>query len=66
MRRCLLPLDTTVEGIRVTRSNGGFLYRVEQIEERKYNDVKFYYLPMPYSEIVKNPDMKNNMGWDNN
>lgn len=65
MRRWLMKLDTPVKGMAVRRTASGFAYTVENIEERKYDDIRFYYLPLPYSEISKNPDMPNNMGWDN-
>lgn len=67
MRRWLLPLDESVKGVIVTRdANGTLSYATETVEERKFNDVRFYYLPLPHAELLKNPNLKNNIGWDNN
>lgn len=65
MRRCLLPLDEPVRGIRVTyAAGGGYNYEVVTVETRPMNEIKYYYLPLPESELLKNPNLKNNMGWN--
>jgi hypothetical protein len=65
MRRWLLPLNEPVYGISVTRNENGVLhYEVREVEKRKMDDIKYYYLPVPYEERVKNPNLINNLGWN--
>ena len=66
LRRCLLPLDTTIEGIQVTRTDNGLSYEIKEIEQRPLDALRYYYLPLPNDELLKNPNLKNNMGWNNN
>lgn len=67
MRRWLLPLDEAVQGVTVTRdANGDLSYTPKVVENRNFNDVRFYYLPLPYAERLKNPNLKNNIGWNKN
>ena len=66
MSRCLLPLDTTIEGIQVTRTDNGLSYEIKEIEQRPLDALRYYYLPLPNDELLKNPNLKNNMGWNNN
>lgn len=64
MRRCLLPLNEPVKGIKVTRNNDATLkYEEKQVELRNMNDIKYYYLPLPNNEILKNKNLVNNLGW---
>ena len=62
LRRCLLPLDTTIEGIQVTRTDNGLSYEIKEIEQRPLDALRYYYLPLPNDELLKNPNLKNNMG----
>lgn len=66
LRRCLLPLDTTIEGIQVTKTDNGLSYEIKEIEQRPLDALRYYYLPLPNDELLKNPNLKNNMGWNNN
>jgi hypothetical protein len=66
MRRWLLELDEPVRGVQVTNDNGAYSYRVVEVERHRYGQVHHYYLPLPYQELMKNPNLKNNAGWDNN
>lgn len=67
LRRCLLPLNTPIEGMYVTRNNDGtFNYEVKELESRPLDNIRYYYMPLPNDELLKNPNLKNNMGWDNN
>lgn len=66
LRRCLLPLDTTIEGIQVTRTDNGLSYEIKEIEQRPLDALRYYYLPLPNDELLKKPNLKNNMGWNNN
>lgn len=65
MRRWVLPLDESVRGVEITKDeNGNLKYdTTKEIEPRRYNDIRYYYTPIPYDECVKNPNMKNNLGW---
>jgi hypothetical protein len=70
MRRRMIPLDASILGARIEMRSGTLIYygtnpegeRIE-VETRPYNDEKYYYSPLPYEEIVKNPNLKNNKGW---
>lgn len=65
LRRWLLPLNETVLGMEVTRTTDGIeSFAVKALEERPMNDIRYYYLPLPYNELKKNPNLKNNMGWN--
>lgn len=65
MRRCLLRLDEPVKGIRITyAAGGGYAYEEVTVETRPMKEVKYYYLPLPEGELQKNPNLKNNMGWN--
>lgn len=63
MRRWFLPLDTQVQGIKITEQQDGSLnYEKYNVEERGFKDLRDYYLPLPYEEQIKS-DLINNMGW---
>jgi len=65
MRRWLLPLDEPVLGIKITHdASGAYDYEEFTVETRPMTDVKYYYLPLPESELQKSPMLKNNMGWE--
>lgn len=65
MRRRLLPLDEPVRGIRITHAaGGGYAYEEYTVETRPMSEIKYYFLPLPESELQKNSSLKNNMGWD--
>ncbi len=55
-------LDTTIEGIQVTRTDNGLSYEIKEIEQRPLDALRYYYLPLPNDELLKNPNLKNNMG----
>jgi hypothetical protein len=63
MRRWLLPLDETVQGMEVINGTNGIEYRVTDVEQRPMNDLRYYYLPLPESELLKSASMVNNTGW---
>lgn len=63
MRRWLLPLNEDVYGVRIVKDeNGETKYYKFVVEPRKY-EVKNYYFPLPYTEVKKNPNLINNLGW---
>lgn len=67
MRRWLLPLDEPVKGMKCVKTAGTKEYDTNvQVESReRLSDSKYYYAPLPYDELVKNPLMKDNRGWSN-
>lgn len=64
LRRCLLSLNEPARGVKVSLKNGELEYDTSVVvAERKFNDIRYYYSPMPYDECVKNPAIINNKGW---
>lgn len=64
MRRWVLPLNETVKGVKVTQVNSStYQYQAINVEPRKFNEIKYYYMPLPYEEISKSPGIINNTGW---
>lgn len=64
MRRWVLPLNEEVRGVRIEKDDKGDLsYEIIPVEPRTMNALKYYYLPIPYNEIVKSQNLQNNLGW---
>jgi hypothetical protein len=64
LRRCLLPLDETIRGVKIIKNGDGTLtYQDIEVEARNFTDIKYYYAPLPYSELAKSPNLINNIGW---
>lgn len=64
MRRWVLPLNEEVMGALINlESDGARTFEYIPIEPRIFNEVKYYYLPIPYNEIVKSQNLVNNLGW---
>ena len=64
LRRCLLPLNEEIRGVTVTRNTDGTLnYADKVVEKRGFDDIRYYYLPLPYAEVKKNSQMLNNMDY---
>lgn len=71
MRRWLLDLNETVTGCTIELSDDGELTftgtdpdeESVEVEERPFEDDKYYYAPIPNDEILKSPNMKQNKGW---
>ncbi len=64
MRRWVLPLNESVKGIEITPTvPGQFTYKEVEVEKRNFNNIRDYYMPLPYDELLKSPNMKNNLGW---
>lgn len=70
LRRWLMPLDESVYGIQITKNDSMIVYHGTnplgqeiEIEKRQLGLEKYYYLPVPYEEIVKNPGLIQNKGW---
>ncbi len=73
LRRWLLPLNEPVRGMRLTQKpTGEYVYSGTDpnmdnskfiIEDRPFTEDKYYYGPIPYDELIKSPNMVNNLGW---
>lgn len=64
MRRWLLPLNEDVYGVKITKDEDGYTeYSKFTVEPRKF-EVKNYYFPLPYTELKKNSNLINNLGWN--
>jgi hypothetical protein len=64
MRRWVLPLNEAIRGTKITKvNNTTFTYQGTTVEPRSFNDIRYYYLPLPYAELSKSPGLINNMGW---
>lgn len=59
LRRYKLSLSETVKGV----NNDGAVYSVMDVEPRNMSDEKYYYMPLPYSEILKYNALTQNKGW---
>jgi hypothetical protein len=64
LRRWLLRLDEPIRGVRVENNSGTLSYTFVEVEKRNFEGIHHYYMPLPYAELMKNPNLVNNMGWD--
>lgn len=58
------PETATVYGVKILRdeATGRLTYSKEVVEDRKWES-KMYFYPIPYAEIMKNPNLVQNPGW---
>ncbi len=70
MRRWMLPMNETIQGVECTRSfvlddnTELFSYKTVNVESRSaWSDEKYFYTPLPYDELARNPLLKDNKGW---
>jgi hypothetical protein len=61
LRRWDLPLNETAKGLYDDATGAG--YKVIDVEERKFNEAKHRYLPLPYNEVRKYSNLTQNAGW---
>ncbi|MDX9748536.1 MAG: RagB/SusD family nutrient uptake outer membrane protein, partial [Paludibacter sp.] len=61
LRRWGLPLNETAKGLYDDASGAG--YQLIEVEERKFNEEKHRYLPLPYNEVRKFSNLTQNAGW---
>ena len=63
LRRWKAPLDETAKGIDIaTDAKGNVTYKDRDVDTRNYKDYMIYG-PVPYSEILKFNELKQNQGW---
>lgn len=70
LRRYLLPLNEAIRGVEITQTASGLVYNGTDpsaagviVEQRKLDDPKHYYLPLPYDKVVTNSNLLQNKGW---
>lgn len=64
LRRRLEHLYQPIYGVKVTRAEDGTLsYEQKFLENREFDNVRYYYLPIPFGECQKNPYLINNMDY---
>lgn len=70
MRRWMLPLNESVYGAQITKTTSGLSFSGTnpsvsgiEVEKRLLDDVRYYYGPIPYGELVKNQALIQNKGW---
>jgi hypothetical protein len=51
------------KGVSITQNGIGFLYNDINVLTTKFMSPKMYLYPIPYDEVLKNPNMKQNPGW---
>lgn len=57
-------LNRTLNGMNIQKYSSGRLeYQVAPVLAITFNDPKRYFYPIPYDEVVKNPNMQQNPGW---
>ena len=62
LRRWNANLNEAAKGVKITTKGNGFAYEYFTVEERKYQDY-MNYGPIPYSELQKWGNLKQNDGW---
>lgn len=64
LRRWKANLNETAKGVSISTdgTSGNAVYNVIDVEERKYDDY-MYYGPIPYFELLKWSNLKQNDGW---
>ena len=60
LRRWKCNLNETTQGMSISKEKG--TYTVVDVDTRKYEDY-MYYAPIPYSEVLKYSELKQNAGW---
>lgn len=53
-----------VYGLKIKKEGTLFSYEKVVVGERNFDDEKYIYAPIPYQEIIKNPNMIQNIGWE--
>ncbi len=57
-------LNGTLHGMQTTlNSNGTFTYKVVNVSNTSFDATKMYLYPIPYQEVVSNPNMQQNPNW---
>ncbi|WP_298652243.1 RagB/SusD family nutrient uptake outer membrane protein [uncultured Proteiniphilum sp.] len=62
LRRRMMPLNESIKGITTEKNETGFSYSQIVVEQRSMTD-NYQYMPLPYIETLKNPNLIQNKGW---
>ncbi len=62
LRRWKAPLDETAKGVEITKSGSELNYKYIDVEARNYKE-HMYYGPIPYGEVIKWTNLRQNAGW---
>ncbi|MDD4632538.1 MAG: RagB/SusD family nutrient uptake outer membrane protein, partial [Proteiniphilum sp.] len=60
--RRMMPLNESIRGISAEKEGAGFIYTEFVAEQRSMTD-NYQYMPLPYVETLKNPNLIQNKGW---
>ena len=65
LRRWQMPINETVKGVQIDRDEetGELTYTIINVEERKFDSSYQWYGPIPYGEVLKWSNLKQNKGW---
>lgn len=64
LRRTLSPLNEDVRGVSISLDGGSLVFGTDGVVSgRPFDDIRYYYFPIPLDEMLKNPEMTNNKGW---
>ena len=55
--------STLTESVRGMAYNGFTYSQIDEVEPRLYSDVRYYYMPIPNSEVLKYNALSQNKGW---
>ena len=66
LRRWKMPINETVKGMQIERNKetGELIYTVVDVEARKFDSSYQWYGPIPYGEVLKWSNLKQNKGWN--
>ncbi|WP_255496277.1 RagB/SusD family nutrient uptake outer membrane protein [Mucilaginibacter sp. FT3.2] len=56
-------LNQPLNGMSITKIGSGLTYNIVAALTTKFNQPNMYLYPIPYDEVLKNPNMKQNPGW---
>lgn len=62
LRRRMMPLNESIRGISAEKEGTGFIY-TEFVAEQRSMTENYQYMPLPYVETLKNPNLIQNKGW---
>lgn len=65
LRRWLMPINETAKGVQIDRDDETkkLTYTIIDVEDRNYDNSYQCYGPIPYSEVLKFSNLKQNKGW---
>ncbi len=65
LRRWMMPINETVKGMQIDRDEetGELTYTIIDVEPRKFDSSYQLYGPIPYGEVLKWSNLKQNKGW---